>query len=226
METVVYPIRILALLKIKLLLVTNAAGGLNPAFQVGDIMVISDHINFPGLCGNNSLRGPNKGAFGPRFPAVADAYSYKNRVLAFKAARDCKLEGLMQEGIYCCVSGPSYETCAESFLLRSAGGDAVGMSTVPEVLVACHSGIEVLGLSLITNAVSSETPQRAREVTLQLPKSAGVVDTKIQLTAEEADQLDRLKSKKDKTTHEEVLETSSMRAVQMQSLVKRFVELL
>lgn len=128
------------------LVVTNAAGGLNPAFQVGDLMLITDHIN---NTGSNPLIGPNPHRFGPRFPDMSRAYTPEFRNVAMDTAR--RLGMPLQQGVYLAVAGPSYETPAEIRSFRRLGADAVGMSTVPEVIAAAHAGMKVLGLSCITN---------------------------------------------------------------------------
>lgn len=154
MDTVVIGVRVMARLGVKTLVVTNAAGGLAEHLSVGDIMIISDHINLPGLCGKNPLMGPNNDSFGPRFPPMSDAYCPGLRAAAYDTARRLNLGRTVKpKGVYCFVSGPSYETSCESLLLVNAGGCSVGMSTVPEVVAARHAGMEVLGLSLITNKV-------------------------------------------------------------------------
>jgi purine-nucleoside phosphorylase len=133
------------------LVITNAAGGLNPAFEPGDVMLITDHLN---LSGDNPLFGPNLDRFGPRFPPMADAYDPRLRVAALEAAR--RTGDPLREGVYVMLSGPAYETRAEMRMLRSLGGDAVGMSTAHEVIVARHAGIDVLGFSLITNKATDD----------------------------------------------------------------------
>jgi purine-nucleoside phosphorylase len=141
------------------LFVTNAAGGINPAYQPGDFMLIADHIYLPGLAGMNPLLGPNDERFGTRFPPLARAYDAQLRSLAREVAA-LTPELMLHEGIYAMVSGPSFETGAELRFLRAIGADAVGMSTAPEVVVARHMGMQVLGLSLITNkATGSENEQ-------------------------------------------------------------------
>lgn len=126
----------MSMLGIKLLVVTNAVGALNKDFVTGNIMVISDHISFPGLAGQNPLIGKNIDAFGERFPATSDAYDFDLRFLAFKAADLVGLDSnRMKEGVYAYVSGPTFESRAEARYLRAAGADVVGMSTVPEVIV-------------------------------------------------------------------------------------------
>ena len=144
-----FPVRVMHRLGIRTLILTNAAGGLNPAFRVGQIMLMRDHIALPAMAGLNPLRGPNANEFGDRFPAMNDAYSRRLVNLARTAARETGIE--LQEGVYVWVAGPNFETPAEIRLLRAWGGDAVGMSTVPEAMVACHAGLEVLAFSTITN---------------------------------------------------------------------------
>ncbi|XP_008830776.1 purine nucleoside phosphorylase [Nannospalax galili] len=150
---VTFPVRVFRLLGVDTLVVTNAAGGLNPDFEVGDIMLIRDHINLPGFCGQNPLQGPNDERFGVRFPAMSDAYDRSMRQKAFSAWRQMGQQRELQEGTYVMLAGPSFETVAECRLLKELGADAVGMSTVPEVIVARHCGLRVFGFSLITNKV-------------------------------------------------------------------------
>ncbi|XP_074895497.1 purine nucleoside phosphorylase-like [Buteo buteo] len=152
-STVTFPIRVFFLLGVEILIVTNAAGGLNPHFQVGDIMFIRDHISMLGLGGQNPLRGPNDERFGVRFPCMSDAYEQDLLSLAMESAQELGFLSFVREGVYCLQAGPSYETIAECRALQALGGDAVGMSTVPEVIVARHCGLRVLGISLITNKV-------------------------------------------------------------------------
>jgi purine-nucleoside phosphorylase len=144
-------------LGVEALVLTNAAGGINPAFEPGDVMLITDTIN---LSGDNPLTGPNLDRFGPRFVAMADAFDADLASRARAAARRAGVT--LREGVYLMLSGPSYETRAELRMLRGLGTDAVGMSTVPEVLVARHHGVRVLGFSLITNKA---TPEMEGEVT-------------------------------------------------------------
>ncbi|MHB1318158.1 MAG: purine-nucleoside phosphorylase [Anaerolineae bacterium] len=143
------PVRVMKALGASVLVVTNAAGGLRPDFVAGDLMAITDHVYMPGLAGNNPLRGPNDERLGVRFPDMTPAYDPALLDLLRQAARDAG-ESLF-EGVYAMVAGPSYETPAEIRFLRAVGVDAVGMSTAPEVVVARHSGMRVLGISLITN---------------------------------------------------------------------------
>ncbi|CAL1595307.1 unnamed protein product [Knipowitschia caucasica] len=155
-HTVSYPVRVFSLLGVKTLIVTNAAGGLNDSYSVGDIMIIKDHINMPGFAGQNPLCGPNDERFGVRFPCMSDAYDRELRSKFRSTAEAMGVTQFLQEGVYCMLAGPSYETIAECKFLQTMGADSVGMSTVPEVLVARHCGLRVLGLSLITNKVITD----------------------------------------------------------------------
>lgn len=161
LEEVTFPIRTFKLLGIKTLVLTNAAGGINVQFTQGALMVISDHVN---LMGDNPLRGPNDERFGPRFPDMSAVYSPALQELAIEEAKAIGVE--VRRGIYGGLSGPSYETPAEIHLLRNLGADAVGMSTVPEAIVARHMDLEVLGISCITNMAAgiSDAPIDHAEV--------------------------------------------------------------
>ncbi|CAH4028690.1 unnamed protein product [Pieris brassicae] len=145
------PIRVMKLLGVKTLMATNAAGGLNPSYKIGDLMIVTDHINLMGFAGNNPLQGPNDERFGPRFPPMNKAYNYEYRKIAKKVAKELKLDNIIREGIYTCLGGPNFETVAELRMLKMVGVDAVGMSTVHEVITARHCDMKVFGLSLITN---------------------------------------------------------------------------
>lgn len=145
-EDVTFPVRTFGLLGIKSLVLTNAAGGINVGLDQGALMVINDHLN---LMGVNPLRGPNDARFGPRFPDMSEVYARDYQEIAVEEARKMNLE--LRRGIYAALSGPSYETPAEIRLLRTLGADAVGMSTVPEAIIARQMGLKVLGLSCITN---------------------------------------------------------------------------
>ncbi|PDO10896.1 MAG: purine-nucleoside phosphorylase [Candidatus Reconcilbacillus cellulovorans] len=145
-DRIALPIRTLRELGVRTLVVTNAAGGICPDFRPGDLMLIRDHINF---MFRSPLVGPNDPALGPRFPDMSEAYSRRLRDVARRVAEEIGLE--VREGVYAGVLGPSYETPAEIRMLRTIGADAVGMSTVPEVIAARHAGLEVLGISCITN---------------------------------------------------------------------------
>lgn len=146
----VFPIRLLCLFGIKILLTTNAAGALNPDYNVGDIAVLVDHINLPGLAGFNALIGPNL-QVGPRFPAMSDAYNQDFINKAIDIGKSMNLN--IHQAIYSFVAGPSFETRAESRYLRMIGADLVGMSTVPEIVAARHAGVKCCAISLITNKV-------------------------------------------------------------------------
>jgi purine-nucleoside phosphorylase len=155
-ERVTFPIRVFKLLGVSDLIVTNAAGGLNETYRPGDLMVIRDHINMPGIGGANPLRGPNDDRFGARFPDMTVAYDAEHRRLAHEVAAESGFS--LREGVYVFVGGPSYETPAELGYLRLIGADAVGMSTAPEVVVARHAGMRVLGISTITNMAIPNPP--------------------------------------------------------------------
>jgi len=148
------PVRVMKLVGISHLLATNAAGGLNPKFKVGDLMIVRDHINMMGFAGNSPLQGPNDPRFGPRFPPMAKAYS-KNLVKICKRIVDnMGFRNDVHQGVYTCLGGPNYETVAELKMLRTIGVDAVGMSTVHEVITAKHCDITAFAFSLITNKCS------------------------------------------------------------------------
>ena len=177
LRTVTFAIRVLGVLGVKTLILTNAAGGINSGFSPGDLMVIDDHIN---LLGGNPLTGPNDERFGVRFPDLTHVYSPRLRRIADEAAA---AQGLtLRHGIYAASHGPSYETPAEVRYLRIIGADAVGMSTVPEAIVARHMGIDVLGISCITNFAAGvllqplnhdeviETAKRVRDTFIALLK--------------------------------------------------------
>ncbi|ADU30051.1 purine-nucleoside phosphorylase [Evansella cellulosilytica] len=146
MELVTLPVRVMKELGVQTIIVTNAAGGVNTSYQPGDLMLIKDHINF---FGTNPLIGPNEERYGPRFPDMSSAYSKKLLQLALQVADEENIR--VRKGVYVGMTGPTYETPAEIKMVRSFGGDAVGMSTVPEVIVAKHSNIEVLGITCISN---------------------------------------------------------------------------
>ena len=152
--TVTFAVRALGRLGVRVLILTNAAGGISLPLKPGTLMVIDDHIN---LMGSNPLVGPNDDRFGPRFPDMTTVYSKRLRDLAGEAARHRKLP--IAHGVYVALHGPSYETPAEIRYLRTIGADAVGMSTVPEAIVARHMGMEVLGISCISNAAAGVLPQ-------------------------------------------------------------------
>ena len=161
LEEVTFAVRTFGLLGVKTIVLTNAAGGINVQLTQGALMVISDHLN---LMGVNPLRGPNDERFGPRFPDMSAVYSHELQELVVDEAKAIGVE--VRRGIYGALSGPSYETPAEIHLLRNLGADAVGMSTVPEAIVARHMGLEVLGISCITNMAAgiSDEPINHEEV--------------------------------------------------------------
>jgi purine-nucleoside phosphorylase len=187
LEQVTFPIRVFKLLGIKTLILTNASGGVNVQFSQGALMIISDHLN---LLGDNPLRGPNDTRFGPRFPDMTSVYSPELQQIVIEEAKALNVE--VRRGIYAALAGPSYETPAEIHLMRTLGADAVGMSTVPEAIVARHMEIEVLGISCITNmaaGISDEpinhddvmaTGDRVRETFTQLlRKVVGRINTRV-----------------------------------------------
>ncbi|XP_013140231.1 PREDICTED: purine nucleoside phosphorylase isoform X3 [Papilio polytes] len=145
------PVRVMKLIGVKTLIATNAAGGLNPNYKIGDLMIMKDHINMMGFAGNNPLLGPNDERFGPRFIPMNKAYNYEYRQIAKQLAKELNIENLVREGVYTCLGGPNFETVAELNMLKMVGVDAVGMSTVHEVIIARHCDMKVFALSLITN---------------------------------------------------------------------------
>lgn len=147
MQEVTFPVRVMKSLGIKTLFVSNASGGLNPAYKVGDLMMINDHIN---MFGDNPLLGKNVNELGPRFPDMSQPYNLHLRNLALKIAMQNSIE--LKEGVYIGVPGPTFETPAEYKMFRIIGGDAIGMSTVPEVIVARHMNLSVFGISIITDS--------------------------------------------------------------------------
>jgi len=155
LQQVTLPIRVMRKMGISQLIVTNAAGGINAEFVPGDLMLIRDHIN---LLGVNPLRGKNEEVFGERFPDMSEAYANELRTLALAAADELKIN--LQQGVYVAMSGPSYETPAEIKYAKMIGADAVGMSTVPEVIVAVHCGLKVLGISCVTNMAAGISKQK------------------------------------------------------------------
>lgn len=149
LEQVTFPIRIMKRLGVETVILTNAAGGLNPDYAVGDLMLLNDHINLPGMTGGNPLMGPNDESFGPRFIGMAQSYDRDLRKIACELAAELDIP--LHEGVYVCLSGPNFETPAEVRMLRIWGGDAVGMSTAHEVVVARHAGMRVMAFSGVTN---------------------------------------------------------------------------
>ena len=167
MQAVTFPVRVLRAWGVDTLIVTNASGGLNPSFKAGDLMVMNDHINFMGA---NPLRGPNDEKLGPRFPDMVGTYTEELRTLAHAVDRD------LREGVYVGVAGPNFETPAELRMLRGFGADAVGMSTVPEVLVARHMGMRILAISTVTDmatGIPGQTEHVTAEAVLEVANRAG-----------------------------------------------------
>lgn len=162
MSQLALPVRVMQRLGVETVILTNAAGGLNPDFEAGDLMLIRDHLNFLGLAGQNPLRGPNDDSIGPRFPDMTEPYDPQLRRLAQDVANEQALT--LREGVYAYVAGPSYETPAELRFLLTVGADAVGMSTVPSVVIARHGGMRVLGISTITNMATPD-PEPGQETT-------------------------------------------------------------
>jgi purine-nucleoside phosphorylase len=149
MSQITLPVRVMLRLGLEMMIVTNAAGGINPEFEPGDVMLITDNLNLVGMTGSNPLMGPNIDELGPRFPDMSQAYDPELMAVARKISNETKIP--LREGVYCALSGPSFESPADLRFLRMAGADAVGMSTAPEVIVARHGGMRVLGLSGISN---------------------------------------------------------------------------
>ncbi|KAM0704959.1 hypothetical protein Q7P35_007746 [Cladosporium inversicolor] len=211
MEAVTFATRVCRVIGVDTMLLTNAAGGLNPDYAVGDIVCLNDHLNIAGLVGVHPLRGANDEDFGVRFPPLSDAYDLQLRQQAHQAWKDLRSgspsKRRMHEGVYAYVSGPTYETRSECRLLHGLGADVVGMSTVPEIIVARHSGMRVLAFSLVTNNAVLEKVPRGDD-----PKLQGL----------NKQQLDEELSK-GKANHEEVLEAGQQAALDMQGLILRIV---
>ncbi|MBW5445077.1 purine-nucleoside phosphorylase [Cohnella sp. CFH 77786] len=164
MQEVTYPVRVMKELGVETLIVTNACGGMNPAFKAGDLMIIRDHLN---MTGANPLIGPNEPTLGPRFPDMSRAYTPELAEFAKATAASLGIE--VQEGVYAGISGPNYLAAAELRMLRLLGGDAVGMSTVPEVIVASHAGLAVIGISCVTDmAIADELEPLTHEQVMEV----------------------------------------------------------
>ncbi len=164
MAQVGLPVRVMQLLGVQTLLITNAAGGVNPGFNAGDLMLITDHLSLIGMGGLNPLRGANIDSMGPRFPDMMDCYDSQLRSLAIQAAAEADID--LRQGVYASLAGPNFETPAELRFLQAIGADAVGMSTVPEAIVAQHGGTRILGFSGISNKANLDgnTPTSHEEV--------------------------------------------------------------
>lgn len=178
MQQVSYPVRVMKFLGVEKLFVSNASGGVNPDFEIGDLMILNDHINlFPG----NPLIGPNDKRFGPRFPDMSEPYDLSMIALAKKIASESKIK--VQEGVYVGMSGPTFETPAEYKMVRAIGGDAVGMSTVPEIIVARHMNIPCFAMSVITDL---GVPGKIVEVThADVQKVAEIAEKKMTVLMKE-----------------------------------------
>lgn len=170
MQHVTLPIRVMRELGVETLIVTNAAGGINADFRAGDLMLITDHINLVGMTGRTPLRGPNDDSLGPRFPDMTDAYDPALGNLTRAVARELGI--LLREGVYIMLAGPSFESPADVRFIRMIGADAVGMSTVPEVIAARHGAARVLGISLISNSLAHAHDKVSHEEVLEAGKNA------------------------------------------------------
>ncbi|MEI8382243.1 MAG: purine-nucleoside phosphorylase [Planctomycetota bacterium] len=161
LDLITLPVRLMRMLGIDLLILTNASGGLNPDFRAGNIVMLTDHMNF---MGTNPLIGPNDDRFGPRFPDISETYSHTWRTIAADVAERENID--LKQGVYAAVTGPNYETKAEVRFFRMAGADVIGMSTVPEALIASHAGLPVLAFSVVTNECLAPTsiPVRGEDV--------------------------------------------------------------
>ncbi len=177
MSAITLPVRAMRELGIGTLIVTNAAGGINETFHAGDLMLINDHLNLVGMAGLNPLRGANDESLGPRFPDMTDAYDPALRDLARAGARELKME--LREGVYLMLAGPSFESPADVRMIRILGADAVGMSTVPETIVARHGAMRVLGLSLISNSLAGGHAKVTHEEVLEAGAAAAPTMTRL-----------------------------------------------
>ncbi|KAJ1915877.1 Purine nucleoside phosphorylase [Tieghemiomyces parasiticus] len=216
LDATTLPLRVMHLLGVETVLVTNATGSLNERFNVGDLVLIKDHVSLPSLAGLNPLVGPNLPEFGPRFPAVSDVYDFDLRVLmaeTFYKDPSYQSHGIsLHEGVYTFVSGPSYESRAEGRFLRSIGADVVGMSTIPEIITAAHCGLRLLCMSLVTNQVLIRPEPSALDEAKRRLQVGGSAVTAASLAEQEI-----------KATHEEVLAMSATRSLAVEKLVTAFV---
>lgn len=205
-DEVTFPVRVAARIGVKYMIATNASGGVNLSYKPGDLMVISDHINLSGMAGNHPLRGINLDQMGPRFPAMSDAYSFELRYKFFGIVKKLGIKRSIHEGTYMLCCGPSFETTAECRMIRALGGDCVGMSTVPEIIVGRHCGLECFGLSLITNNVLSKPPPNALDA-----QNKGLTVKQVLANAEQ------------KTNHAEVLREGKAASEDVNVLMEAFV---
>ena len=195
----VFPVRVFTVLGVPTLIATNAAGGLNKGYKVGDVMILDDHINLPGFAGLHPLKGPNDERFGSRFVPLSDAYDLELRSLVFKAQQELNISRNVHEGTYAFVSGPTFESRAESRYLQAVGADAVGMSTVPEVVVARHGGMKVLALSLVTNEAVTAKPPSGKDIATAKAMDDGIA------------------------SHEEVLEAGRLASLDVEKIIENVV---
>jgi len=210
MELVTFATRVCKVLGVETMIVTNAAGGLNPDYSVGDIVCLNDHLNMAGLVGFHPLRGANADDFGVRFPPLSDAYDLGLRQKVHQTWQKVRPGDSMRrlhEGVYAFVAGPTYETRAECRMLHQLGADVVGMSTVPEIIVARHSGIKILAFSLVTNNAVLQPVPRGDDPSLSSMSPQELVDH----------------LSKGKANHEEVIEAGREAAKDMQTLVYSIV---
>ncbi|KAL5119128.1 Purine nucleoside phosphorylase [Pleosporales sp. CAS-2024a] len=210
MDLVTFATRVCKLLGVETMIVTNAAGGLNQTYRVGDIVCLNDHLFIAGLTGANPLWGPNIDEFGVRFPSLSDAYDLDLRRRTHQAWAKLgldKQQRRLHEGVYAFVSGPTYETRAECRMLSMLGADVVGMSTVPEIIVARHAGMRVLAFSLVTNQAVLEPAVRGDDASIQSMSLAELTEHLSQ----------------GKANHKEVLAAGREAAKDMQALVKQIV---
>ncbi|CAA9957899.1 hypothetical protein P3342_002702 [Pyrenophora teres f. teres] len=210
MDLVTFATRVCKILGIETMIVTNAAGGLNQTYHVGDIVCLNDHLNIAGLVGMHPLRGPNIEEFGTRFPPLSDAYDLDLRRRTHKAWKKLGLDQQkrkLHEGVYAFVGGPTYETRVECRMLNMLGADVVGMSTVPEIIVARHAGMRVLAFSLVTNVAVLDAGARGDDAEIQTMNRRELTEH----------------MSKGKANHEEVLEAGREAAKDMQALVKQIL---
>ncbi|KAG0147100.1 hypothetical protein CROQUDRAFT_656584 [Cronartium quercuum f. sp. fusiforme G11] len=206
---VIFAVRIFKLLGCEAVIITNAAGAVNPNLKVGQIIALYDHLALPSLTSWNPLIGPNVTELGPRFPPMSDAYDFELRKSVFRSMAEVGLEkGSVVEGIYAWVAGPTYETRAEGRFIRSAGADVVGMSTVPEVIAARHVGLRVLTLSLVTNVVI-DSPYQSAEAFVDQEKHSSSVGISLEPAWKE-----------ETANHDEVLEIGRQKAADVLKIVK------
>ena len=173
LQQVTFPIRVMQAMGIDTVILTNAAGGVNPAYRIGDLMLFEDHISLPAMAGLNPLVGPNDDALGERFVGLALAYDFRLRQRALEVARENDIP--LHSGVYFALSGPAFETPAEIRMIRALGGDTVGMSTVPEVIVARHAGMRVMACSGVTNVAIDSVDGNTETSALEVLEAADII---------------------------------------------------